>query len=87
KVHRNGITILDPAMGERLVSLADVDKAFTGVALELTPGTEFKKIDERVRLGVTAFWSKVQGLVPSLTKLFILSLLLQVFVLAAPYYT
>ena len=87
KVHRKGITILDPAMGERRVSLADVDKAFTGVALELTPSTEFKKIDERVRLGLTAFWSKVQGLVPSLTKLFILSLLLQVFVIAAPYYT
>jgi len=87
KVHRNGITILDPAMGERRVSLADVDKAFTGIALELTPSTEFKKIDERVRLGLTAFWSKVQGLAPSLTKLFILSLLLQVFVLAAPYYT
>lgn len=87
KVHHNGITILDPALGERRVSLADVDKSFTGVALELTPSTEFKKIDERVSLGLTAFWSKVQGLVPSLTKLFILSLLLQVFVLAAPYYT
>ncbi|MDD4864700.1 MAG: peptidase domain-containing ABC transporter [Alishewanella agri] len=87
KVHRKGITILDPALGERRVSLADVDKAFTGVALELTPSTEFKKIDERVRLGLIAFWSKMQGLVPSLTKLFILSLLLQVFVLAAPYYT
>lgn len=87
KVHRNGITILDPAMGERRLSLAEVDKAFTGVALELSPSNEFKKIDERVRLGLMAFWTKVQGLVPSLTKLFILSLLLQVFVLAAPYYT
>lgn len=87
KVHRNGITILDPAMGERRLALAEVDKAFTGVALELTPGTEFQKTDERVRLGLTAFWTKVQGLVPSLVKLFVLSLLLQVFVLAAPYYT
>ncbi|WP_213995167.1 ABC transporter transmembrane domain-containing protein [Arsukibacterium sp.] len=87
KVHRNGITILDPAMGERRLTLAEVDKAFTGVALELTPSNEFKKIDERVRLGLTAFWTKVQGLIPSLTKLFILSLLLQIFLLAAPYYT
>lgn len=87
KVHRNGITILDPAMGERRLSLAEVDKAFTGVALELSPSNEFKKIDERVRLGLTALWTKVQGLVPSLVKLFLLSLLLQVFVLAAPYYT
>jgi ATP-binding cassette subfamily B protein RaxB len=87
KVHRNGITILDPAMGERRLTLDEVDKAFTGVALELSPSNEFKKIDERVRLGLTAFWTKAQGLAPSLTKLFILSLLLQVFVLAAPYYT
>ncbi len=87
KVHRNGITILDPALGERRLALAEVDKAFTGVALELTPTHEFKKVDERVKLGLTAFWTRVQGLVPSLAKLFILSLLLQLFALAAPYYT
>ena len=87
KVHRNGITILDPAMGERRLSMTEVDKAFTGVALELTPGNEFKKIDERVQLSLTSFWSNIQGLVPSLVKLFVLSLLLQFFVLASPYYT
>ncbi len=87
KVGNKAITILDPAMGERVVTLHDVDKSFTGVALELSPTTEFQKIDERVKLGLTAFWSKVQGLVPSLVKLFILSLLLQLFVLAAPYYS
>ena len=41
---------------------SDVDKAFTGVALELSPSNEFKKIDERVKLGLTAFWRKVEGL-------------------------
>lgn len=87
KVHRNGITILDPAMGERRLSMRDVDKAFTGVALELSPSNEFKKIDERIKLGLTAFWSKVEGLLPSLLKLFVLSLLLQLFLLATPYYT
>jgi ATP-binding cassette subfamily B protein RaxB len=87
KVHRNSITILDPAQGERRLSLAEVDKAFTGVALELTPTHEFKKVDERVKLSLTAFWSKIQGLVPSLLKLFTLSLLLQLFALASPYYT
>uniref|UniRef100_A0A486XVF9 Toxin secretion ABC transporter, ATP-binding subunit/permease protein, putative n=1 Tax=Rheinheimera sp. BAL341 TaxID=1708203 RepID=A0A486XVF9_9GAMM len=87
KVHRNGITILDPALGERRLTSAEVDKAFTGVALELTPGTEFRKIDERVQLGLTAFWSKMKGVVPALVKLFALSLLLQVFALASPYYT
>lgn len=87
KVYRNSITILDPAMGERRLSLAEVDKAFTGVALELTPGSEFKKVDERVQLGLSEFWSNMRGVVPALVKLFVLSLILQVFALAAPYYT
>ncbi|WP_445426150.1 peptidase domain-containing ABC transporter [Alishewanella sp. HL-SH06] len=87
KVHRNGISILDPAMGERRLSLKEVDKAFTGVALELTPTSEFSQVDERVKLKLTAFWQKAAGLWPSLSKLFILSLLLQLFLLASPYYT
>ncbi|MDP5133937.1 MAG: peptidase domain-containing ABC transporter [Paraglaciecola sp.] len=87
KVHRNGITILDPAMGERRLSMAEIDKAFTGVALELTPTSEFKKVDERVKLGLTAFWSNIRGVVPALVKLFTLSLILQIFALASPYYT
>ena len=80
KVHRNGITILDPAVGERRLSMAEVDKAFTGVALELSPTNEFKKIDERSKLGLTAFWSKTTGVTSSLIKLFTLSLILQIFV-------
>lgn len=87
KVHRNGITILDPALGERRLTLGEVDKAFTGVALELTPGSEFKKVDERAQLGLSAFWSNMRGVVPALVKLFALSLILQVFALASPYYT
>lgn len=87
RVKRASIIILDPAMGERTVSMAEVDKSFSGVALELTPSTEFKKKDERVMLGITSFWHKIDGLIPSLSKLFVLSLLLQLFAIAAPYYT
>ncbi|WP_404397705.1 peptidase domain-containing ABC transporter [Idiomarina loihiensis] len=87
KVSRKSITILDPARGERKVSMEDADKSFTGIALELTPTSNFKKQDDRVRLKLSSFWTRVRGLVPSLIKLFILSLLLQIFMLAAPYYT
>ena len=87
KVGRNSITILDPARGERKISMDEVDKSFTGIALELTPTNDFKKTDDRVRLKLSSFWTRVRGLAPSLTKLFILSLLLQIFLLAAPYYT
>lgn len=87
KVSRNYIVILDPAVGERRVSMSEVDKSFTGVALELTPNSEFKKIDERVRLSFTSLWSRSEGLIPALVKLFVISIVLQAFVVAAPYYT
>lgn len=87
KVTRNAITILDPAVGRRDVPMKEVDSSFTGIALELTPTSDFQKKDERSKLGITAFWSRIQGLLPSLVKLFVLSLILQLLMLAAPYYT
>jgi ATP-binding cassette subfamily B protein RaxB len=86
KVTAKHIVILDPGAGERKVAMDEVSTAFSGVALELKPTQEFKKIDERVKLGLTAFWTKVEGLVPSLLKIFALSLMLQIFLLASPYY-
>ena len=87
KVSRQSITILDPAVGERVVPMTEVDTSFTGIALELTPTSEFKKKDERAKLGITAFWTRIDGLKLSLVKLFVLSLILQLLMLAAPYYT
>lgn len=87
KVSKRSITILDPARGERKVPMDEVNTSFTGIALELTPTSDFKKTDERVRLKLSSFWTRVRGLTPSLIKLFVLSLLLQIFLLAAPYYT
>lgn len=87
KVRKKSITILDPARGECKISMDEVSKSFTGIALELTPTSDFKKQDERVRLNLNSFWTNVSGLISSLTKLFILSLTLQILMLAAPYYT
>jgi ATP-binding cassette subfamily B protein RaxB len=43
RVHRDGsIVIQDPARGERKLDPIEISKHFTGVALELTPTTEFE---------------------------------------------
>lgn len=42
RVRKSFVTILDPAVGERKLSLAEVSRHFTGVALELTPTAEFE---------------------------------------------
>lgn len=86
KVSKHSIVILDPALGERRVPMTEVSDSFSGIALELQPTSEFSPRDEKVRLGLSAFWRRIDGLLPALTKVFLLSVLLQVFVLAAPYY-
>ena len=50
KVGRGHITVLDPAVGERRLSLAEVSRHFTGVALELTPNAAFHPADQRQRV-------------------------------------
>ncbi|MBG9791019.1 ABC transporter, partial [Paenibacillus dendritiformis] len=42
KVGKGKVTILDPAIGKRTMTFAQVSDHFTGVALELTPTADFK---------------------------------------------
>jgi ATP-binding cassette subfamily B protein RaxB len=41
KVGRKHVVVLDPAVGERRLSIDEVSRHFTGVALELTPQAHF----------------------------------------------
>jgi len=86
KVSGKNITILDPAVGERVYRLSEVEKHFTGVALELTPTKSFEKKNEEKQLKLSELWEKITGLRSSLTQIFILSLLLQVFAIVTPFY-
>lgn len=85
-VNKHHITILDPAIGERKVSLADVDNCFTGIALELTPTPEFTPQVDKNRLRFRHFWRQLSGLKRNLVIIFSLSLLLQIFAMLSPFY-
>lgn len=78
--------IHDPAVGERRLSLADIAKHFTGVALELTPTAEFVKKQETQDFSLFSLMGRVIGLKRGLTQLLLLGLALQVCALAAPFY-
>ena len=43
RVNKNSFQINDPANGQRILSYNEIDNHFTGVALELTPTSEFKE--------------------------------------------
>ncbi len=78
--------ILDPAVGERKLSAAELSRHFTGVILGLTPSERFQRKTETVKLRLVQLWSRMHGLKRALAQVLGLSILLQLFVLATPYY-
>jgi ATP-binding cassette subfamily B protein RaxB len=85
-VTRRGITVHDPAGGQRSFSLAEASKHLTGVALELSPSDDFLPKDERARLPFSTFWSQLSGSSHALVQILILSVVLELFVIASPFY-
>ncbi|WP_398364775.1 peptidase domain-containing ABC transporter [Shewanella halifaxensis] len=85
-VTKSGVTINDPALGKRKLTLKEFTEHFTGIALELTPTKGFQQQDERQQMRLSQLWSKMTGLAKTLITLFVLSILLQVFALVTPYY-
>lgn len=80
------ITINDPAIGKVTYSIEQFKQHFTGIALEVFPSVEFKKESSSKALSLNVFWKASTGLKSGLFKIFIASMLLQVFALASPYY-
>lgn len=68
------------------MSMAEVSDHFTGVALELRPSDNFQKGTQRERLKLSQLWQRMTGLKRAMLQTLVLSLVLQAFVLASPYY-
>ncbi|KWV15441.1 peptidase domain-containing ABC transporter [Xanthomonas translucens] len=86
KVGKSKFTILDPAIGERKLSIHEVSQHFTGVALELTPAAEFKPQKVSPTISARQLTGPINGLWNALFQIFLLSVALQVFVVLAPFY-
>jgi ATP-binding cassette, subfamily B, bacterial CvaB/MchF/RaxB len=87
KATRTGIEIHDPARGKRTLKYAEVSEQFTGVALELMPGMDFKKKEDKQSLKLSGLFGKVTGLKRSLVQVFILAAALEAFGLVAPFFS
>ncbi len=83
---RSGLILHDPARGEKRMSWKEASKHFSGVALELTPTTGFTRKDERKRLGLSIFLEQAGGAKGALLQLLVLSLVLEILVIAGPFY-
>jgi ATP-binding cassette, subfamily B, bacterial CvaB/MchF/RaxB len=85
-VKRSGIVVHDPAFGRKVVQITEASKHLSGVALELSPSEGFLLKDERTRLPFSIFWKQMRGSTHALVQIFILSVVLEVFVIAGPFY-
>ncbi|QEO44769.1 peptidase domain-containing ABC transporter [Vibrio cholerae] len=83
-VKGNKIVIHDPASGILSLTLSDVNKSFTGIALELSPTHNFKKRDEKEKVKLSMLIGNTIGLKSALIKILIFSLVLESLALLLP---
>ncbi len=78
--------IHDPARGALVMSEEDVSRQWTGVALDLLRSESFKPKMERRQLNITQLWSKMTGFWGTIGQVVLLSLVMQLVVLATPFF-
>lgn len=83
---RNHGLVHDPSTGERYLSFDELANHFTGVALELTPTSEFSARNESRSFSLISLMGRVVGLRWGLGKILLLGLALQTCALLAPFY-
>jgi ATP-binding cassette subfamily B protein RaxB len=86
KVTGKGVTILDPARGRRNVSADELDRHFTGVALELSPVSDFTAVQAHSRTRISDLWSRLVNYRGAATQVLALSVLLQMTALLVPFF-
>jgi ATP-binding cassette, subfamily B, bacterial CvaB/MchF/RaxB len=77
RVHRRRIVIHDPAVGRRYVPVQEVDKRFTGIALEGWPTKGFERKTERARIRIGELLRHTDGFAAAATQVLVMSLVLE----------
>ena len=85
-VGRNRVEIFDPARGREILTLAEIDNKFTGIALELVPTANFSPRNEQQTVKLSSLVHFDRSILKPVLQALLLSGLLQVFVLLAPFF-
>ncbi len=80
------VLIHDPAVGARRLSWDAVSSAFTGVALEVWPSTNFQRTSDTQPIKLRQLMGSVTGLATSLAQILLLALVLELFALVSPFF-
>jgi ATP-binding cassette subfamily B protein RaxB len=80
------LVIHDPARGRRVMLIDEASRHYTGVAMEFAPTASFKPRDEREHVSAMQLLGVARGLKGTLAQILILSLALEVFAIAMPFF-
>jgi ATP-binding cassette subfamily B protein RaxB len=86
EVGRKTATIVDPAVGRRTMPLKEIGRHFTGVALELTPTSDFVPVEARTKTRLSDLWSRLVNYRSATVQVLALSLLIQLTALIMPFF-
>ena len=76
----------DPAIGVRRMSMSELSRHFTGVALELLPTSSFETAEAAPRVRVSQLLGRVKGLRRSLSNLAGLAFTIEIFAMLSPFF-
>jgi ATP-binding cassette subfamily B protein RaxB len=86
RMSKDQVWIVDPATGPAKLAQREVSKHFTGVALELSTTPAFKPRLERSPLKLSSLFHWSPSVVSGLLQTLLLSLVLQAYIVASPFY-
>lgn len=86
KTGPKGVVVHDPARGRLRLDWNQVSAAFTGIAIELSPASDFRQQDAQQQVPLRQLIGRVNGLGAMLGKILLVALLLQGLLLLSPYY-
>jgi ATP-binding cassette, subfamily B, bacterial CvaB/MchF/RaxB len=85
-IGRRGGFIHDPNGISRWFAWDELRSNFSGVAIECRPSPRFEPVRQRARISIMQLWSRITALGQFIVQTILLSVIIQVISLAAPYY-
>ncbi|WP_097414351.1 peptidase domain-containing ABC transporter [Escherichia coli] len=83
-VKRNRYVLHDPARGRRYLGREEMSRYFTGIALEVWPGSEFQAETQQTRISLRSLINSIYGIKRTMAKIFCLSVVIEAINLVMP---
>lgn len=86
RVQGDKLTIHDPASGKRVLRRTEASDHYTGIAMEIAPDAGFQARDEREKINAWQLLAGLDGIKGAVIQVILISLALEIFTVAAPFF-